>query len=238
MNTILDFSKFLYDMMLAYNEKFFNVFKRLADLETKADSVSNLGILLRLDALEYVKIAINSFTNNVNNVEKGTVVNSITFNYAFNKVPSNIDINNGVGIVNGNTVTKAVNITNNTTFTLTASDGKNTVTANSSVTFLNKAYWGTKANTVLTNADILALSSNTLASSKARTITLDGNGQYIYYCYPASFGDASFLVGGLASSAWTKTVQDVTNALGNVTSYNVYRTNNVQNGIGINIQIN
>ncbi len=220
---------------------------RIVDLENLSNNVlvqknqidSTFGLIQdRLDNLEYMPIAINTFTNSVNNVEKGSTINSITFNYTFNKVPTSISINNGIDIVDANSVTKAVNITNNTTFTLIASDGTNTVTANSSVNFLNKVYWGSKASNVLNNADILGLTNNALASAKARTITVDGNGQYIYYCYPASFGDANFVVGGLASSAWTKTVQDVTNALGNVTSYNVYRTNNVQNGTGINIQIN
>lgn len=202
--------------------------------------ISNLSktILSRIEALEYVPIVIYSFINNVNNVEKGSTVTNITFSYTFNKSANAININNGIGVVTGGSITKTVSLTTNTTYTLTVSDGRNAVTANSAVTFLNKAYWGTNANGTLTNAEVLGLANNTLATTRNRTLTLNGNGEYIYYCYPASFGDASFSISGLASTAWTKSVQHVTNSFGNVTSYNVYRTNNIQNGTGIQIQIN
>lgn len=207
-------------------------YKRKTVLLSEYNSVIN-----RLNNLEYVPLSISTFTNNVNNVEKGTTVTSITFSYSYNKTPTSSSIDNSIGNVSGSSATKTVSVTTNTTYTLTASDGQTTKTATTSVTFLNKVYYGTSANTSLNNSQVLALTSNTLSSTKNRTITVNGGGQYIYYCYPTSFGDATFTINGLVSSAWTKTVQNVTNALGDVTSYNVYRTNTVQNGTGINITI-
>lgn len=195
------------------------------------------NILLRLNNLEYVPQTITSFTNNKSVNEKGDNVSSVVFSYGFNKTPTTSSINNGVGNVTGTSKTATVNLTTDTTYILTASDSTTTVTASTSVTFMNKIYWGTNANTSLNNSAVLALTNNTLSTAKNRTIVLNGSGQYVYYCYPASMGDATFTVNGLVSTAWTKTTQDVTNAFNNVTSYNIYRTNTLQNGTGINISI-
>lgn len=194
------------------------------------------SILDRIVALEYVPLSINSFTNNVNNVEKGTTVTSITFSHSFNKTPSTSSIDNSIGNVSGSSTTKTVNLTTNTTYTLTANDGQTTKTATSSVTFLNKVYYGTSANTSLNNNQVLALSNNLLTSTKNRTISIDGGGNYIYYCYPASMGDATFSINGLTVTL-IKSTLTVTNLLGDVTSYNIYRTSNVQNATGITIII-
>lgn len=195
------------------------------------------SIITRLNNLEYIPQTITSFTNDVNNVEKGSVVTSITFIFGFNKTPTTASINNSIGTVTGTSKTSTVNLTTNTTYTLTASDGTTTVTANTSVNFLNKVYWGTSASTSLSNSQVLALSNNTLSSTKNRTITLNGNGQYIYYCYPASMGDATFTFNG-SSVILEKTTLSVTNALGDVTLYNIYKTGAIQNGTNLSITIN
>jgi hypothetical protein len=194
------------------------------------------SILDRIVALEYVPLTINSFTNNVNNVEKGTTVTSITFSHSFNKTPSTSSIDNSIGNISGSSTTRAVNLTTNITYTLTASDGQTTRTSTTSVNFLNKVYYGTSANTTLNSSQVLALSNNVLSSTKNRTITLNGNGQYIYYCYPASMGDAIFNINGLTATL-IKATLSVTNSLGDVTSYNIYRTSNIQNATGITITI-
>lgn len=194
------------------------------------------SILDRIEALEYVPQSITSFTNNVNNVEKGTTVTSITFSFGFNKTPTSASINNGIGSVSGSLKTATVSLTTSTTYTLTASDGTTTVTSNTSVNVLNKAYWGSSANTTLNNSQVLGLVSNTLTSTRNRTINVDGNGEYIYYCYPASFGDANFTIGGFGVTL-IKTTLTVTNALGDATLYNIYRTSDIQFGTAIQIQI-
>ena len=194
------------------------------------------NIITRLNALEYVPQTITSFTNNVNNVEKGSVITSITFNFGFNKTPSTASINNSIGTVTGTSKTATVNLTTNTSYILTASDNTTTVTSTTSVNFLNKVYYGTSANTSLNNSQVLALSNNVLSSTKNRTITVNGNAQYIYYCYPASMGDATFNINGLTVTL-IKSTLTVTNALGDATLYNIYRTSNVQNATGITITI-
>ncbi len=217
-----------------------NIIVTSAGKRYKKKSVLNteyIGILNRLVDLEYSPQEVISFTNNVNNVEKGNTITTITFNYTFNKAPLTSVINNGIGSVTGNSQTANVNLTTDTTFTLTATDNRISVNKTSSVSFINKLYFGTSPNTSLDNSQVLGLQNNLLDTNKNRTITVNGEGQYIYYIYPASLGDSTFTINGLVSSAWTKTVVNVTNAFGNITSYNMYKTNTVQNGTGINITI-
>ena len=186
----------------------------------------------------YSAITISSFTGGSTN-EIGSTVNSVSLVWTLSKTPTSQSLNNGIGAItvgttNYNYVTP---ITGNTTFTLTVSDGTTTPTANTSVTFLPRAWWGTNANTSLSSAQILTLSNNTLTSTRSRSFTINGGGQYIYYAYPSSYGAATFTVNGLLSTAWTLTVVSHTNASGHTQNYNVYRTNTIQNGTGISIVV-
>jgi hypothetical protein len=56
---------------------------------------------------------------------------------------------------------------------------------------------------------------------------------------PASFGltKNNFKIGGLANSAWIVTTMDVTNAYGHKASYTVFRSENLQNGSSIKVDI-
>lgn len=202
--------------------------KQLLDLTSIKD---------RLETLEYIPVGIISFTNNVLTAEKGQVVSLIQFNFQVSGNPTSLSIDNGVGSVSGSSKTVNVNVSTNTTYRLTASDGKSTDSATTTIQFLNKVYWGTSANQSLNNGEVNSLSGQMLSSSKNRAINVNGNGQYIYYCYPASWGDAIFTIGGLVNSAFTKTIQNITNQYGDVTSYAVWRSNTIQNGNNMNIQI-
>lgn len=203
------------------------------------DSTIPQSILDRLANLEYIPLAINSFTNNVNNVENGSTVNSITFSYSLNKQPNTLSINNNIGslTIPSISTTKTVNLNSSITYTLTAFDGRNTVTANTSVNFYNRVYFGTSTTNTLNNSQILALQNSILTPTKNRTISIDGGGKYICYCYDATLGDATFTINGLLSTAFTKTTLNVTNAFGIVTSYFIYISNTIQNGTGISITI-
>lgn len=206
------------------------------------NSLNNLQA--QIDSLAHIPMDILTLTNTVNIAEIGSTVTSITFNWTVNKTPAFLSFNQGIGAITPPsllTKTQAVSITSATTYMLTASDGtsypNNTDTASTTVLFQSKAYWGTSAFSTLNSAQIIALSNSSFSTSRVRSFTINGNGQYIYYCYPASFGDATFTVNGLVNTAWTKTVFSFTNASGATVSYNVYRTNTVQNGDNIQISI-
>lgn len=133
-------------------------------------------------------------------------------------------------------------ITNDRVWTLTVGDGLGvTNTATTSISFLNYMIWGRSSNTTLSNAAIQTLHTNggnrVFATSRNRSFSMDGGGQYIFIAYPAGFGSASFTVGGLPNTAFTLTTNSYTNASGYVTNYLIYRTDTVQNGTGINFVV-
>lgn len=202
-------------------------------LDSELDSIED-----RLEDLEYLPIVINSFTNNINIVEKGSVITSIVFNFLLNKTPTSVTIDNGIGAVTSNSFTKnGLNINVNTIFTLSASDEKNTVSKTSLIRFDNRMFYGSSSNTSFTNADILTLQNSVLVNSKNRTIIINGNAEYPVIAYEASLGDATFMINGLVNNGFVKTQQNITNASGHTALFNIYRMSNIQNSSNIQIVI-
>jgi hypothetical protein len=202
-----------------------------------------------LNFLLYIPPEITSFSNNAGTFEIGSTANNFSLNWSFNKSQNNFvssTINGGsltnfnaLGLTSKNLF--AQNLKTSTTFTLqiTEYNTSNVLVpkqATTSISFNYKRYWGTNSNTVLTDAQIIALSSE-LTTGKSKSFTQNGNGEYIYYAYPKSFGTASFVVNGLQSTAWTLSEQLFTNASDHEELYYVYHTNTIQNGTGISITV-
>jgi hypothetical protein len=191
-----------------------------------------------LDTLLYVAPSISSFTNNVVTVEKGSTVSSTTLSWALNKTMTTASIDQSIGSVLGLTqYVYGTSYTTDRSFTLTVGDGTNTATSTTSVYFRNRRHWGTSASSTLSSAAILSLAANELSTSRTKSWSQNGNGQYIYYAYPALFGTASFTTNGLPNTDWTLSVVSHTNASGHTEDYNVYRTNSIQNGTNILIGV-
>ncbi len=196
-----------------------------------------------LDYLLYEAPVITSFTNDVNNVELGSVITDVTLNYTTNKDMASLKINNGVGDVTGTTSKKISDLVmkSDTTYTLTATDAESTVvTKTTSIRFLNSVYYGAATTPVTTTTDVLALDSNKLASGKGMTATFNcTGGKYIYFAMPTSFGLTvnDFKIGGLANSAWDVSTISVTNAHSHTESYSVFKSQNLQNGAAITVAI-
>lgn len=181
-----------------------------------------------------------SLSNNVGTVEKGVTVTSVGLSWSINKTETSQSLNQGIGslgIGSRSFVHTPVMLTSDTTYTLTCSDGTQTTNTSSTVAFRSRRWWGTDFNPTATSGLILALDNNEFSTTRAKSFTVNGEGEYIYYAYPASFGLATFTVNGLLNTAWTLTVVSHTNASGHTENYNVYRTNTVQNGTGINIVV-
>jgi len=204
------------------------------------DDIVYTTVKAALDHLLYVTPVISAFTNSVNAVEIGSTVSSTILNWTINKTITSQSLNQGFFVNDTATpeiYTDGASYTTDRTYTLTISDGQTNVNASSSVYFRNKRYWGVNASASLSDAQIIALSSEL---STGRTQTRNGMApaaQYIYIAYPASWGVATFTVNGLLNTDWTLSVQDHINASGNTTSYNVYRTNNLLTG-SYNIVVN
>lgn len=181
-----------------------------------------------------------SLSNNVGTQEIGTTVTNVGLTWSYNKTETSQSLNQSIGARPNGTrsYNHVTSFTTNRTYTLTITDGTTPVNANTSISFLNRAHWGTSANTSLTSGQIISeLANSTLTSTKNRTFTLDGGGEYIYYAYPASFGTASFTFNNLPNTAFTLTVVSHTNSSGHTSNYNVYRSNDPQFGNNILIGV-
>lgn len=192
-----------------------------------------------LNKIYYVTPVISSFTNNINMVEKGSTINAINLSWSINKPITSISLNQGIGTLSvsaANHSLTGLNLTTDTTYTLTISDGTTNLNASTSVLFRQKRYWGTNANVTLTNAEVLALSSE-FSTTRTQSKTINGNGQYIYFAWPTTFGTPNFKVNGLVNNAWIKDTISFTNASGFVEIYDVYRSQYSQNGTGIVVDI-
>jgi len=196
-----------------------------------------------LDALLYVAPVITSFTNDVGTVEIGSTVNDVNLAWAYNKTMTTQVINQSVGDIPAGTFTAALTglaLVANRTWTLSASDGTNTVTRNTSISFMNKRYWGVSSATLLSVADILALSQE-FASGRAQTKTMNATGgKYLYFVMPTAFNcdPSKFKINGLYNSAWVKVTDAAfTNTSGHTSSYDIFRSQNLQTGSNIAVEI-
>lgn len=219
------------------------------DLDTNLQTMINTGGLSTIDAskvtyhnatyptvekaLDYLfslhadKLAIKSFTNNVNATTK-TTISSVTFNWEFNKAATSVSITDGSGTSVGaisNTATSFTltkNITTDTTFTLTATDGTTTVTATTSITFTKTGitvYAGCVANTVTTITPEIITSKLLKATVPDYNITfkfmgLDNGGAWPYFVVPSDAGlviPTDFKVNNLNTSALTITEVTINN---------------------------
>jgi hypothetical protein len=206
--------------------------------EIAYDNATYSTVQAALDALLYVAPHIASFTNSVGTVEIGTTVSAVTLAWTLNKTMTSLALDHGIGSVLGlaSKSLTGLTLTTDTTYTLTAGDGQNTTSAQTTIAFRNRRYWGAVDSESLDNAGILALSSE-FATDYQKSVTYDATGgKYLYYAFPASFGTPSHVtVGGLSFSDFTVSAMSFTNASGHTETYNVIRLNNRQTGSAIAI---
>jgi len=190
------------------------------------------------DDLLYVPLSISSFTGG-STVEIGSTVNTVNLAWSYNKDVTAQEINQSIGSLDPADRTyniTSLGLTTNRTWTLSATDGTTPDTANTSVTFLPKRYWGVWVDDNPDNTDILTL-SNELTTSRAKSITYDcTGGRYPIYAWPKNLGALTGVtVGGLAFSAYTVSEMSFTNAQGYTQDYYVFVFNGIQTGAAINV---
>ena len=178
--------------------------------------------------------------------EIGDTVNTLSFSWTLSHGEIVSQSLTDVGTINNaNTSATITNagLTQDKTYTLSYAatyygfSGSYSGTATATVQFMNKRYWGANTAASLTNSDILALSSE-FSDTFQQTKTFSPAGGYIYFAWPASFGDpARFLFNSLQNTAWEKTTVNLTNFSGGVVSYNVYRSEYQQNSENIVIEV-
>lgn len=177
---------------------------------------------------------ITSFNNSHPSVEIGATVNTTTLTWTLGgSTPTTQSVNQGIGSVPIGTLTATdgTSYTVNRTYTLTVANTSGTTTANTTVSFLNKRYWGPQALTSLTDLQIRALSSEFASTFVGFSKPVVCNSQYIYFAFPSSFGTPIiYMPVGLQNTAWTLVTRNFQNASGFTTSYDIYRSNNLLTG--------
>lgn len=180
-----------------------------------------------LDYLLYFDLSINFTCSEKTTLEIGSVVNSVTFNWNYNKNILSQSFN-GTGLENDvRTLTYNEPFTTNKDFKITASDERKSFSKVISFSFRYGRYWGVSSKETLnTNEDLLAINKE-LSTGRGKTFTANANdGEYIYYCYPMSWGVGTFSVGGFTGGFELVNNISFTNSQGHTSTYYVYRSTN------------
>lgn len=215
----------------------------------KAGTTFNGTIADALDKLLYPSVnpTIKLSTNKSSQYEKGSIVDGIILN-------STITLGSGnpisISFKYGNTVLGSYpyqnnkltyshsvtgTVTSNTTFTSNLEyeiDGtRYNASANTSINFLNKVYYGSSPIGDYNSSFILGLSNSVLTSSRNRTITVNSlASEYIYYAIPTSFGTPNFTVNGFSGGFEKVSTFNFTNINNYSESYDLWRS--VRQGLG------
>lgn len=189
--------------------------ERFAVKQTEEDIIE---IKARLDALEQVDIKIDSFTASPSVCEIGSS-NTINIAWSINKDATQQSIN---GIpVSGRSKTFE-DVTTDTTYTLSVTDGETTATKSVDVKFANRIYYGVGAD--LSSVNTL---ESVISDEIERTITVgSGSEQYIIYAFPARLGSAAFYVEGFEGGFDEPVLQTIENSEGYSETYKVYKSTN------------
>lgn len=178
------------------------------------------------------------------------VVNSIPV------VPTGVN-QSGTQLTTGtHSVSPGISQTN--TFSMTVGDGTSSDNSSTTLTWMNRIYWG-KINVtgnpnltldplltsfvsgLVTNTILIALdgagvgTGKELTTSKSKTYTnINGSGYHLIFAWPSNFSGAltpNFVVNGLQSTAFTrvKTAWSFVNQFGFTTNYEVWVSNTIQN---------
>lgn len=121
----------------------------------------------------------------------------------------------------------------NKTFTLSVYDGTKTVSRSLSYYFRHGRFWGASSIPATYDSNfIIGLSNREYATSRNKgAFNMNaGEGQYMYYCFPASWGTPTFNVGGFDGGFRLEATIDFTNTSGHTESYVIWRSENVNLG--------
>ena len=179
-----------------------------------------------LDELLYVPLTLNLTSNTQTTLEIGTTINSVIFNWNYNKDIVSQKFNNQALEASLRSYTYNLPFNSNQSFKLEANDGKGDFNKSISFNFLNGRYCGVSSSNIY-DSDFIKTLSKELSSSKGKTFTVDcGEGQFIFYCVPTRFGNCSFKVGGFEGGFNKVNTIEFTNASGYVESYDIYKSTN------------
>lgn len=201
---------------------------KIADSSVYSNPASDTIVDFRtaLDYILYYDLSINLICNRSTVLENGAKLTSVTFEWTYNKPIISQSFNNEGLPLDQRRYIYNQTITSNKEFKLFATDERKTFTKTISFQFRNGRYWGTSSNLSLENVDILELQKE-LSTGRGKTFTVNANeGEYIYYCYPMSWGAATFSVGGFTGGFELVGNINFINSLGHAEMYYIYRSTN------------
>lgn len=216
-----------------------------------AADAGNAGVMTADMYNTFQEIELATFPLNLNIVpssnsvfEKGSSYTP-TINISVSRKGTNVTSESNINVVGEPTLSGSISsdkqtwtptkaVTANQKLTVTATYGSQSASKVYYVFFKNKKYWGTSANTSLTNAQVLALEGSTWADNRLMESTNFDctGGKYPYYVIPANvYNGLQVWVGGLKNTDITVTDMTVTNASGSSQAYKVIRLTNIQTGV-------
>ena len=202
-----------------------------ADAKITGDKIT--AIEATIADILYEPIAITKFTNNIGTAEMGDVFTDVTLSWTLNKDATILTVAGAEQstAASGSLSLTEQNITSDTSWTLVATDDRDaTATKSTGVTFLHGVYYGVAADATIDSAFVLALTKK-LQSGKSTTFTVNaGEGQYIYFALPVSYGTPTFNVGGFDGGFSKVTEFEYTNIHNYTEPYAVWKSDNTNLG--------
>jgi len=209
-----------------------NVTLTANDLPFDAGGFTNVGDALA--SLFYVRPTV-SLTGG-GTYEIGQTISSVTLNWTIGGSHPLVSqsLNNGIGNIAPLTARSYTHsgqaITANRTYTITVSDGINTATSSTTVAFSPKRYWGVSDKETLTDAEILAMSSE-FSTNRTQTRTFDcTGGKFLWFVWESGYGDGVFTLNGLPNTAFTSTTRTMLNASGSARTVRLTRSDSLLYG--------
>lgn len=169
----------------------------------------------------YKDPSITTYSINPSLKEEGETVTSVTPTFTFNKTMSDVKINN-TAAVSGTAISGSW--TENTDFTLTATDGTKNVSLKKTLVFGKRIYIGSNENELTaTVTNIKSLGDGEIKTNKSYGNYTTTSRGYVYFALPNSWGAPGYTYGG-APYSFTKVGTVNVTAHGVTTSYALYRS--------------
>lgn len=183
----------------------------------------------------YKAMAINSLTCTPATAERGSTVADVTLAWGLSKTPTSLTLDGAdQDVTSKGTTLSGVNLTANKSFALVATDARGAKANKSAgVSFQDKRHFFVAGDLDADGVtdEVINAAVGELATSRTKTFTVTaGDGEYIYYVIPASFGTPKFFVGGFEGGFNLLKTFDHTNASGAKVSYQVWKSANA--GLG------
>lgn len=192
----------------------------LADVDNVAEALDMI-----ISEIYYVAPRITSFTATPAGgvFEVGTTITAPMFNWSYNKAITSQTLTNcTLSSTAIRTTSYMSDITTDKSFTLQASDGKNTVQNTISYKFVHPYYVGVLNTNTPTESDIVGLTKKVEVKGN-KTLGFSTSQSYMAFAYPSSYGDISKIVdqnGFDVTASFTKST-----AIINSVNYYVYISN-------------